>query len=99
MRSARKRPKASFSRRHSSSWPATADPKIDGGDEFAGALVAAWTTAVAAELTGPAEPAVFVAETASAIVDPMSGVSSRYVEAVTPKIETHDPPELSQRSH
>jgi hypothetical protein len=72
---------------------------MDGGVEFAGATGAGCTTAVAAELTGPAEPAVFVAVTAIAIVDPTSAVASVYVELVCPPIGAHALPELLQRSH
>ena len=80
--------------------PAPGLPEIDGGVEFAGGVAAgAWTTAVAAELTGPAEPAVFDAVTATTIVDPTSAATSVYVDPVCPAIALHELPELSQRNH
>ena len=66
---------------------------------FDGALVAACTTAVAAELTGPAEPALFDPVTPTTSVDPTSAPTTVYVEPVAPPIGTQDPPELSHRDH
>jgi hypothetical protein len=64
-----------------------------------GAIEDDCTTAIAAELTGPAEPAVFVAVTATAIVEPTSAVTSVYVDAVCPPIGEQEFPEPLQRSH
>ena len=82
-----------------SAWPWVALPVIDGGDVFAGALVAACTTAEAADETGPADPAGFDPVTPTTRVDPTSAPTNVYVELVAPPIGTHDPPELSQRDH
>ena len=74
-------------------------PEIDGGVEFDGGAVNACTTAVAAELTGPTDPALFVAVTATTIVEPTSAVTSMYVEPDAPAIGPQELPELSQRNH
>ena len=66
---------------------------------FDGGAVKACTTAVAAELTGPADPALFVAVTATTIVEPTSAVTNTYIEPLAPMIGPHEPPELSQRNH
>ena len=79
--------------------PSTAAPEIDGGLVFAGAVASGCTTAVAADITGPADPAEFVAVTPTAIVEPTSAVTSVYVELVAPLIGAHEPPPESQRDH
>ena len=56
--------------------PSTGEPLIVGGELFDGGLVAGCTTPVAAEETGPAEPELLLALTATTIVEPTSaGVS------------------------
>jgi hypothetical protein len=54
----------------------TGVPEIEGVEELAGGMINAWITAVAGELTGPLEPAVFVAVTATTMVEPTSAVTS-----------------------
>ena len=66
---------------------------------FAGGVMSGCTTPVAAESTGPAEPAVFDAVTLTIRVEPTSAVTSVYVEPVAPPIGEHEPPELLQRDH
>jgi hypothetical protein len=79
--------------------PSTSVPEIEGGVVLTGAAVNGWTTPVADELTGPAEPPLFVAVTATTIVEPISAATSVYAEPVAPPIGEHELPELSQRSH
>ena len=74
-------------------------PEIDGGVEFEGATGTGCTTPVAAEFTGPAEPALFVATTATRIVDPTSPATTVYAEFVSPARATHEAPDPSQRNH
>ena len=58
------------------SCPSTGEPLIVGGELFAGGLVAGCTTAVAFEETGPAEPELLLALTATTMVEPTSAVTS-----------------------
>jgi hypothetical protein len=74
-------------------------PETVGGDEFAGAIVAACTTPLTTDVTGPVEPAVFDPVTVTAIVDPTSVLVSVYVDATAPSIPAHENPRLSQRTH
>ena len=66
---------------------------------FTGGLVAGCTTAVAAEFTGPADPAVFEPVTPAISVDPTSAVTNVYVELCAAAIGEHEVPELLQRDH
>ena len=79
--------------------PSTGEPLIVGGELFDGGLVAGCTTPVAAEKTGPAEPELLLALTATTIVEPTSADASRYVEEAAPRIGLQLAPLLSQRSH
>ena len=59
---------------------------------------ALFTTAVAAEETGPAEPEPLVPVTVTTIVDPTSAGASWYVDDVAAMFPQFRPP-LSQRCH
>src|SRR5207253_3691451 len=77
--------------------PSRAEPLIDGGGEFVGALPAATTTLVASEIAcvGPAE---FEAVTATRILCPTSAPLSRRLDDVAPEIAAQPLPAESQRS-
>jgi hypothetical protein len=66
---------------------------------FAGGTGAACTTEVAPELTGPPDPPLFVAVTATTIVEPTSAVTIVYVEPVAAPIGAQDAPDVSHCSH
>jgi hypothetical protein len=80
-------------------WPCTVDPDTVGGLVFAGADDAAPTTALAADATGPACPALLVPVTNTTNVEPTSFATSVYVVAVCPASDTQLAPPLSQRCH
>src|ERR671932_2048111 len=79
-------------------WPSCALPEMVGGDVFAGAVAAAVTTAVCAELA-LLEPTELVAVTVTRSVEPTSAFATRYVCWVAPAMLVQLPPALSQRRH
>ena len=78
--------------------PACAVPEIVGGEPFTGGAGAAATTAVCAEPAEP-EPSVFVAVTATLVVEPTSAEASVYVWPVALAMSAQFAPALSQRRH
>src|ERR687884_2385544 len=77
-------------------WPSTAVPEITGGDVFAGGAGVATTVAAELEL---AEPAAFVAVTATRNVEPTSPDTSWYVAPVAPATSEQFAPAESHRRH